>query len=109
MAGALASFAMDDAYTLHAARYELNPVAAGLARQAEQYAWSSARAHVAGRDDGLARVAPLLERVADWRAFLTSGDPADDFEARLAAHAAGGWPLGDDASSANWNAAPAAR
>ena len=77
--GRFASFAMDDAYALRAARYvELNPVAATMTRRAEEYAWSSARAHVAGRDDGLARVAPLRERVGDWRAFLESGDPADD-------------------------------
>ena len=96
--GRFASFAMDDAYALRAACHvELIPVAATMTRRAEEYAWSSARAHVAGRDDGLVRVAPLLERVEDWRAFLDSGDPADDFETKLAVHAAGGWPLGNDA------------
>jgi len=38
-----------------------------MTRRAERYAWSSARTHVAGRYDGPVRVAPLLERVADWR------------------------------------------
>jgi len=32
--------------------------------------WSSARAHLAGEDDQLATVQPLLERVGDFAAFL---------------------------------------
>jgi putative transposase len=68
------SFPMDEEYLLAAARYvELNPVRAGLAKQARAWAWSSARAHLAGRDDGLVETAPLLERVGDWKAFLRGG------------------------------------
>lgn len=72
--GRFASFPMDDAYLLAAARYvELNPVRAGLVEVPEAYPWSSASAHLAERDDGLVRVAPLLARVGDWREFMSAG------------------------------------
>src|SRR4030065_1065208 len=55
--GRFASFAMDQRHLLRAARYvELNPVRAKLCRAAWRWRWSSAAAHVAGRDDGLVRV-----------------------------------------------------
>ena len=45
---------------LAAARYvEMKPVRAGLVRRPGQYRWSSAAAHLKGRNDGLARVEPL--------------------------------------------------
>jgi putative transposase len=53
---------------------ELNPVRAGLVRRPQNWPWSSARAHLTGRDDGLVTAATaLLEEVGDWRAFLASG------------------------------------
>ncbi len=92
-----ASFPMDEAHLLACARYvELNPVRAKLATSPRGWRWSSARAHLAGKDDGLVRVAPLLERVADWRAFLAGGiDEAERAEIR--AHERTGHPLGDRA------------
>src|SRR5258706_825766 len=72
--GRFASFPMDEDYLLACARYvELNPVRAKLAASARAWRWSSARAHLAGRDDGLVSVAPLLERVSDWKNFLSEG------------------------------------
>ncbi len=38
-----------------------------------QYRWSSARAHLKGEDDGLAKVSPMLNRVEDWKAYLAEG------------------------------------
>ena len=68
------SFPMDEAWLLAATRYvELNPVRAGLVKQARAWRWSSARAHLKGADDALVTVAPLLERADDWRAFLRGG------------------------------------
>src|SRR5439155_17620732 len=62
--GRFSSFVMDDRYTLAAARYvELNPVRAQLVSRAEEYPWSSAQAHLLGRDDGLVCATPLLARV----------------------------------------------
>ena len=72
--GRFASVAMDEAHLLACARYvELNPVRAGLVRRAQDWPWSSAKAHLAGRDDALVRVAPMQNRVADWRELLGQG------------------------------------
>ena len=37
----------------------------------QAYAWSSARAHLTGRDDGLVKVGPLLEVAGNWDEFLS--------------------------------------
>jgi putative transposase len=69
--GRFASFVMDEPHLLAAARYvELNPVRAKLAVHADEWPWSSARAHLSGRDDRLVKTAPLLAMVADWTGFL---------------------------------------
>ncbi len=94
--GRFFSFPMDARHTLAAARYiELNPVRAGLVARAADYRWSSARAHLSGRDDALVRVAPLLERVPDWRRFLR--EPTEDELKAFRLHSTTGRPLGDDA------------
>jgi len=72
--GRFASFPMDETHLLACARYvELNPVRARLVERPREWRWSSARAHLGGRDDALVSVAPLLELVPDWRAFLRQG------------------------------------
>ena len=72
--GRLASVPMDETWLLAAARYvELNPVRARLAAKARDWRWSSARAHLAGRDDGVVEVAPLLALAPDWKGFLAGG------------------------------------
>ncbi len=94
--GRFASFAMDQSYLLACARYvELNPVRAKLARGARDWQWSSARAHLAGKDDGVVRVQPLLDLVPDWKAFLGSGLGAKDLAA-IRAHGRTGRPLGGE-------------
>ncbi len=76
--GRFGAVAMDEAHLAFAARYvALNPVRAGLAERAEDWPWSSARAHLAGQDDALVTVAPLLERVGDFGGFLTGAGDAD--------------------------------
>jgi len=95
--GRFASYVMDDRYALAAARYvELNPVRAGLVTRAEDYPWSSARAHLLGHDDCLVRVAPLLARSGDWLSFLGEGANAEDSHS-LRRHESTGRPLGSDA------------
>ena len=80
--GRFASFPMDESYLLACARYvELNPVRAGLAARTRDWRWSSARAHLAGRDDALVAVTPLLELAGDWNAFLAAGLAEDRREA----------------------------
>ena len=51
------SFPMDERYLLATVRYiERNPVAAKLCQKPEHWRWSSARAHLCGRDDRLVKV-----------------------------------------------------
>jgi putative transposase len=91
-----ASFPMDESYLLAAARYvEMNPVQSGLTERPEDYPWSSARAHIEGKDDMLVKVAPLLEMVGDWRSFLAT--VADVDRDRLRQHERTGRPLGQEA------------
>lgn len=62
---------MDEPHFAHALRYvSLNPVRARLVTSTEQWRWSSVRAHLDGVDDHVARVAPTLERIGDFGAFL---------------------------------------
>jgi putative transposase len=93
--GRFASFPMDERYLMRAARYvELNPVRAKLCRAPWRWPWSSAAAHMAGKDDGLVRVRPLLERAGDWRDFLSEGLAADEVEL-FRCHERTGRPLGE--------------
>ena len=69
--GRFGAVALDEAHLLAAARYiALNPVRARLVRRAEDWPWSSVRAHLAGEDDGLVTVAPLAARYPDFAAML---------------------------------------
>jgi len=94
--GRFASFVMDEPYLLAAARYvELNPVRAGLVANPADWPWSSARAHLSGRDDGLVKVAPLLAMIGDWNAFLNSAMPGEELK-DLRRHSRTGRPLGSE-------------
>jgi putative transposase len=75
---AASAVVIEEPHLLAAVRYiALNPVAAGLVIRAEDWPWSSARAHLAGADDELARVAPLRALISDFAALLTApADPA---------------------------------
>lgn len=89
------SFVMDESHLLAAARYvELNPVRAKLCNSAQEWKWSSARAHLNGKDDGLVLVTPLMNRVSDWSRFLC-GRVADETLNELRQHSVNGLPLGD--------------
>lgn len=58
-----ASVAMDEAHLMAAVRYvSLNPERARLAARARDWPWSSVRAHLAGEDDVLVKVRPVLDR-----------------------------------------------
>ncbi len=92
-----ASFVMDDAYTRNCVRYvELNPVRANLCAQPTDWPWSSARAHLSGRDDGVCTVAPMLERIEDWSTYLSEPVDRDAMQA-LNRHDGTNWPLGSAA------------
>ena len=69
--GRFSSVAMDEPHFVTALRYvALNPVRARLTARAENWQWSSTRALIAGEDDHVVRVAPALERVGDFAAFM---------------------------------------
>ena len=55
--------------------------------------WSSAAAHLAGKDDVLVLAAPILKEIQDWRRFLR-GKEARDVRAPLRRHGRTGRPLG---------------
>jgi putative transposase len=83
--GRFASYPMDDAHLMAAVRYvENNPVAAKIVARAEDWRWSSAASHVAGKrkgEDPLTDVAALGQHVRNWRALLRIGlEAADDAE-----------------------------
>ena len=69
--GRFSSVAMDEAHLVSALRYvALNPVRARLCDRAEDWPWSSSQAHIAGNSDAYVEVAPALDRVGDFQAFL---------------------------------------
>jgi hypothetical protein len=93
---------MDEAHLMTAVRYvEFNPVKAKLVKRAEDWPWSSARAHVGGKPDGLTDLAGLAGVHRNWRAMLRrgleAGDLAPEAEAAIEAHRRTGRPWGDAA------------
>jgi len=98
--GRFASYPMDEPHLMTAIRYvERNPVAAGLVAQAQDWPWSSARAHAHARADGLTDLAALSGVQADWGAMLRQGLEAGGLDPAAAIEAATrtGRPLGDSA------------
>ena len=98
--GRFASFVMDEPHLLAAAAYvERNPVAAGLVDRAEQWAWSSAKAHVRGKPDGVAETDWLADRTAGWvctwRKYLRQEEVSGVGE-MLRRHESTGRPLGEE-------------
>lgn len=97
--GRFGSTVMDEDHVVTAIRYvSMAPMRAGLAARAWDWPWSSVRAHLAGRDDAVVKVAPALSRVGGFATFLGARfDAAAEFDPlRLALTT--GRPLG----SAGW-------
>jgi len=95
--GRFASYPMDEKYTLTTARYiELNPVKAGMVKRAEDYPWSSAKAHLHEEDDILVKVNPLLDMCPTWSELLLSNWSEEEYDI-LRRHERTGRPLGSDA------------
>ena len=95
--GRFASFPMEETHLYHGARYILmNPVRAGLVERAEEWPFSSARAHLKGQSDGIIELGHLAGLVDDWTTFL--GEDLDTEHAdRLRLHQRTGRPLGSEA------------
>ena len=95
--GRFGSVVMDEAHLAAAVRYvTLSPVRARLVARAQDWRWSSVRAHLYGRDDGVTTPGPVLECFSPFRDFLA--EPADpEAVERLRAAASIGRPVGDKA------------
>ena len=94
------SCALDQEHFWTAAAYvERNPVLASLVRRAWKYRWSSAAAHVSGRDEsGLLNLARWTRRLppdGDWREALASRQDDETLD-RVRLHLSRGRPLGTD-------------
>ena len=95
--GRFGSVVMDEEHTLNAARYvALNPVRARLVARPQDCPHSSVRAHLAGEDDGLVSVRPLLDRAPRF-ADLLEGDADDPAFRALRRSELIGRPLGTPA------------
>lgn len=69
--GRFGSVPMDEDHLESAVRYvSLNPVRAGLVKAARDWPWSSVRAHLAGADDGVVAVRPVLDRWPDFASMI---------------------------------------
>ena len=90
------SFVMDERHLLAAVRYtELNPVRACLCRAPVDWQWSSARAHLAGQDDAVVSVQPMLQRIRNWGAYLAQGTREEENES-IRCYMRSGRPAGDE-------------
>src|ERR1700722_3304180 len=91
-----AAVAMDEEHLAAALRYvSLNPVRARLAERAQDWRWSSTRAHLRGKKDGLTALAPIRERYPRFADLLAS-EPEPELFARLRSAESVGRPLGND-------------
>src|SRR6056297_219576 len=95
--GRFASFVMDDNYLLSCTKYiELNPVRAGLVKRPEEWPFSSARAHIEGRDGILIKSKPMTDRISKpWGMFL-SDDVGEHEMHRFRKHERTGRPMGGE-------------
>lgn len=94
--GRFISYPMDEKHYYAAVRYvERNPVRANLVERAEEYVWSSARAHVMGVADPLLYQDPwLIEVVGNWSTYLRTSEK--EVVKGIRKHARTGRPLGND-------------
>ena len=94
--GRFISYPLDEKHLYYAVRYiEQNPVRAGIVLKAEDYSWSSARAHVYKTDDILVSDGRLFGRIEDWTSFLGEA-PGESEIALIRNHELSGRPLGDE-------------
>ena len=96
--GRFGAVAMDEAHLAAALRYvSCNPVRARLVARAQDWAWSSTRAHLRNKDDGMTALAPVRAIFPDLAALLTTApDDEDQLFDKLRAAESIGRPLGSD-------------
>jgi putative transposase len=95
--GRFFSYPLDDDHLYLAVRYiERNPVRAGLVERAEDYPWSSAKAHLLGNTDEILTDFWLMTEIDDWGAYLRENDREEDI-IKFRKHEKTGRPLGNEA------------
>jgi putative transposase len=96
--GRFGAVAMDEEHLAAALRYvSLNPVRARLVARAQDWRWSSTRAHLFGKDDGITRRLPVRDRFPRFADLIaTERDDEVAAFARLRSAESIGRPLGDD-------------
>jgi putative transposase len=78
--GRYGSVIMDEAHLYNAWAYIcLNPVRARLVTSAQDWPWSSARAHLSGQPDGITTLAPAQKRIDDFQTYLEHASHSADF------------------------------
>jgi putative transposase len=94
--GRFGAVVMDEQHLAAALRYvSLNPVRARLVARAQDWRWSSTRAHLRGKDDGVTALAPIRDRFPEFSDLLATEPEADLFGALRSAESIGR-PLGDN-------------
>jgi putative transposase len=94
--GRFISYPLDEAHFYVAIRYiERNPVRAGIVTRAEDYPWSSARAHVKRTPDPLLSERAMKMGIANWSRFLGQKDADEDIK-KLTDREHTGRPLGNE-------------
>ena len=93
--GRFFSAPLSEQYLYSAMRYvERNPVRAGLVQRAEDYRWSSARAHALKTNDPFLSDNFLITKIADWADYLKVEEDKD--KDSIIHHTSSGRPLGDE-------------
>ncbi|MBF0483255.1 MAG: transposase [Candidatus Omnitrophica bacterium] len=94
--GRFKSFVMDENYLFETVRYiEMNPVKARVKRKAEEYNFSSAKAHLTGSFDEILDDFYLLRKIKNWQQYLNLG-VSEDAILKMKESELTGRPLGSD-------------
>jgi putative transposase len=94
--GRFLSYPLDEGHQYRAIRYvERNPVRAGIVERAEDFEWSSARAHVRKESHPLLAPFPFVRSVRDWAGYLGQKESPEDIR-RFEDHERTGRPLGSE-------------
>lgn len=90
------SYPLDEKHLFYSVRYiEQNPVKADIVPIAEDYIWSSAKAHVFGISDPILSPSDLLSGIEEWSSFLKEELDEADLDL-IRDHESSGRPLGDE-------------
>ena len=94
--GRFKSSIMDEKYLYATIRYvERNPVRAGLNQRAEDYCWSSARAHVFKEKNQLLSQCYLEEEIFDWSKYLQENEDEQELKT-IRSNSERGRPMGSE-------------